>query len=297
MTSHAEPYTSFLVKSLMQGKEIGSITLKNGEVTKANKCKKIFSLVLSIKILIVPIVIGALYKDDCPVEPMIPMWCIVHGSTSMMSSFMQLFIVLRGDHHKKTSVLVYLTHAAKTLLFIVGCVYTYRNYEPEYKVPEGGIILGETYSYCHKTLYQFTFWYITAHFILAFVAFFCGCCCGALACCLIKISLNRNKNNNAENQIRDIENHNAENIKLNMDAENQNTVVENQTAVVENQTAVVENQTVVVENQTVVVENQNVVVENQNVFVENQNVVVENQNVVVENQNVVVENRTTVVEK
>ena len=134
-----------------------------------------FGIVVSILLQAVPITIGAIYKDDCPVEPLIPIWCINHGCMTMLVSILELTIVLRKETNGKTAVLIRIIEACVPILFIVGCVFTYRNYQPQY--------LAETSNYCNKTLYLLIFWYITAHFILLLVALSFGC----FGCCSIAL--------------------------------------------------------------------------------------------------------------
>ena len=150
------------------------------------KIQKLFGALLGIIIQIAPITIGSIYKKDCPVEPIIPIWCIIHGSLTMTSSFVEIFIALRRELHEQAATPLRIINAFLAISFTAGCVFTYRNYEPEYIAPLGGIIFGEANHYCNKTLYIFTFWYITTHFIVVLISMFCRCC----YCAFIVLGLN-----------------------------------------------------------------------------------------------------------
>jgi len=152
-------------------------TQQDDEKTKK---QKMFGVIINILVPIIPITIGAIFINDCPVQPMIPIWFVVIGVFGMLSSLLELFVLLRGDHHTKSQKLIRLIHFFLPIWFIVGCCYVYGNYEPEYELPVGGLVPGMESNYCHRTLYNACFWYITALFIMAGIAmFFCCCCC----CC------------------------------------------------------------------------------------------------------------------
>ena len=110
--------------------------------------------------------LGAKYKDDCPVENMIPIYLIVGGSAGLLSSFCACVVEYRADHViKHLSRLVLLPLFA---WFIAGNVWIYKNYEPNYTDPESPY-------FCHKTLYLFAFWAITSHYIFVGVVLVIGC--------------------------------------------------------------------------------------------------------------------------
>jgi len=183
-------------KALAGLKSVGWVAKDN----QPSKKQKIFAVVMNF-IQFVPIVIGAIFIKDCPVEPMIPIWLIVNGAMTFISGILELFVVFKGEQHTKIAGLSRLIHVFLPIWFIVGCVYVYRNYEPDYIAPVGGIIAGETYEYCHQTVYLTAFWSITIYFILAAVALFCCCCCcvcGGVACCA-KIGLSMNNKTDVEN--------------------------------------------------------------------------------------------------
>jgi len=163
---------------------LAGMKLMGGDSEAARRNKKM-GIIINLIVPIIPIVFGAIFMNDCPVEPMIPIWAVVFGAFMIISSALELFVLLRGEHHKKTAGLARLIHAFLPIWFIVGAVYTYRNYEPEYDAPVGGIVIGEESDYCHYTLYTFAFWYITGYFIMMAIAMFmccCCCCCGMFGC-------------------------------------------------------------------------------------------------------------------
>ena len=110
--------------------------------------------------------LGAKYKDDCPVENMIPIYLIVGGSAGLLSTFCACVVEYRADHEiKQLCRLVLLPLFA---WFIAGNVWIYKNYEPNYTDPESPY-------FCHKTLYLFAFWVITSYYIFFGVVLVIGC--------------------------------------------------------------------------------------------------------------------------
>lgn len=110
--------------------------------------------------------LGAKYKDDCPVENMIPIYLIVGGSAGLLSTFCACAVEYRADHViKQLCRLVLLPLFA---WFIAGNVWIYKNYEPNYTDPESPY-------FCHKTLYLFAFWVITSYYIFFGVVLVIGC--------------------------------------------------------------------------------------------------------------------------
>ncbi|CAL4156712.1 unnamed protein product, partial [Meganyctiphanes norvegica] len=202
MSSKADLQTPLLPKTLQTGKEFCNLAHCN-EDTKYIKWPKIFSIILNITLSIVLIVIGGVYKEECPVQPMIPIWCIVHGSLSLISLFLEFVIILRGDGQGKIVILVRLIHAWLPILFIIGCIYTYSNYQPQYVAPKREVITYRPSEYCNKVVYQFTFWYITTYFIIMAAVFIfstCCCCCIIIGGLLTKSGQSTNSKMNVENE-------------------------------------------------------------------------------------------------
>ena len=117
--------------------------------------------------------LGAKYKDDCPVENMIPIYLIVAGSIGLLSSFCACAVEYRADHViKHLSRLVLLPLFA---WFIAGNVWIYKNYEPNYTDPKSPY-------FCHKTLYLFAFWVINSYYILFGGVFVIVCVTYTISC-------------------------------------------------------------------------------------------------------------------
>ena len=124
--------------------------------------------------------LGAKYKDECPVENMIPIYLIVGGSAGLLSIFCACAVEsveYREARSPSQSVSPYwhvIKHLCRLLLpllfawFIAGNVWIYKNYEPNYTDPESPY-------FCHKTLYLFAFWVITSYYIFFGVVLVIGC--------------------------------------------------------------------------------------------------------------------------
>ena len=124
--------------------------------------------------------LGAKYKDECPVENMIPIYLIVGGSAGLLSIFCACAVEsveYREARSPSQSVSPYwhvIKRLSRLLLpllfawFIAGNVWIYKNYEPNYTDPESPY-------FCHKTLYLFAFWVITSYYIFFGVMLVIGC--------------------------------------------------------------------------------------------------------------------------
>ncbi|XP_059153139.1 transmembrane protein 272-like isoform X2 [Physella acuta] len=143
-----------------------------------------FTIILGI-LMAVPIamiVIGALYKDDCPLERMIPIYLIVAGSFGCVKNLFNLvqrFCKSKEEmeeERKKVNPLEQLVNCFLFAWFIVGCVYIYRNYDEVSYDPL------KTDHYCDKTLYLFAFWVTTAVYIIMAMSCCCVVCVGCVTC-------------------------------------------------------------------------------------------------------------------
>ncbi|XP_077869499.1 transmembrane protein 272-like [Saccoglossus kowalevskii] len=113
------------------------------------------------------IVIGAIYKDECPTQPYIPLCLIVTGSFSFLTCFTCVFGCL--SKRRKTSDRTHdvsCRHGISGLLFIclicsyiAGDVWIFKAYEPSYEDPSAP-------DYCDKTLYLFSCWMMNISFLL-----------------------------------------------------------------------------------------------------------------------------------
>lgn len=133
---------------------------------------------LSVGILpTVQIVIGAVYLNDCPLEPYIPIYLVVMGVFGLMLDILAC-LPCTQPKEGSTNVLHRLCTTWNSLVsffvfcwFIAGNVWVYRIYEPVYVQ---NATSGEPY--CNKTVYLFAFWTITLIYILL-LAFLVGGCC------------------------------------------------------------------------------------------------------------------------
>ncbi|XP_020917528.1 transmembrane protein 272 [Exaiptasia diaphana] len=125
------------------------------------------------------IVLGAKYKDDCPVEKYIPIYLIVGGSFGIFRNFCSL--CKRGKQHgssngeeeSKHNPVEAIVDCFLLAWFIAGNVWIYSNYKPSW-------IPGEK-NYCNKTLYLFAFWLTNTTYIMIGVTCVCLCCAGICA--------------------------------------------------------------------------------------------------------------------
>ncbi|XP_065668621.1 transmembrane protein 272 isoform X2 [Hydra vulgaris] len=140
-----------------------------------------FCLAFLLAIPIACIVIGAKYKDDCRVQPKIPLYLIVLGSFGILRNIVGLCNQIKrrnssgnnDDEDKKKSAFEGIIDCFMIGWFIAGNVWIYSNYPPDYDNTD-------SIDYCNKTLYLFAFGLTTASY--AFVGFVCFCMC-CIGCC------------------------------------------------------------------------------------------------------------------
>lgn len=177
-----------LVNKLRQAKEKSSNPVEYFTSACAIICGSfIFTMIFAISITmpITMIVIGAIYKDQCKIERYIPIWLIVAGVFGCVSTIFRTasncytLFTKRGDGNdpeganKKIQTKNCFTSLIELFLFawfIAGNVWVYsvRN-----TVQYNDQSLN---TYCHQTVYLFSFWLITLTWILS-VLFCCCCCC------------------------------------------------------------------------------------------------------------------------
>jgi len=127
------------------------------------------------------LIAGAKYKDDCPVEGMIPIYLIVAGAVSISANFCFCCsnCYIRHEERKGNTFMIseeeanlnpFLAVAQLFLFawFICGNVWIYKNYEPNYSNPDSS-------DFCDKTLYLFAFWVTTSNYIIYGVVFIIMC--------------------------------------------------------------------------------------------------------------------------
>lgn len=133
----------------------------------------VFVSLASIPLQIAMIVIGAKYKDECPVEEMIPVYLIVAGAAGLFANCCTGGVRYnqQEDDGNTVNLLQALVQFVVFAWFICGNVWIYANYEPNYTDPS-------SLDYCHKTLYLFAFWVTNSAYILYGFISVCLCCFG-----------------------------------------------------------------------------------------------------------------------
>ncbi|CAK6952911.1 transmembrane protein 272-like [Scomber scombrus] len=131
---------------------------------------------------IAQIAIGAVYLDDCPRQPYIPIYLIVVGVFGIILAVLSCLPCAQEPEDGTSNPLSRLCTIWNSLTtfflfcwFIAGNVWIYSIYKPNYdksKTSED--------PYCNKILYLFAFWTTTSVYILLCLFLFCGCC--ALVC-------------------------------------------------------------------------------------------------------------------
>ncbi|XP_029183011.1 transmembrane protein 272-like isoform X3 [Acropora muricata] len=148
-------------------------------------CTIALSLLMALPIAMV--IMGAKYKDDCPVEPFIPIYLIVGGSFGMLKTIIVLCQRARTheddadideDQSMSTKFIDGVLNLFLFTWFIAGNIWVYSKYKPN-PIP----LPSDPLNYCNPTLYMFAFWVITASYILMGSICFCICCLGVCASC------------------------------------------------------------------------------------------------------------------
>ncbi|XP_067436114.1 transmembrane protein 272-like [Thunnus thynnus] len=137
--------------------------------------KKVCLLVITCIITVPQIAVGAVYKDDCPRQPYIPIYLMVMGAALL------LFMVynLACSSGNSDSFIRAMWHSMLIFfflsLFIAGNVWVYSIYEPSYNKTTSVEL------YCDKTVYLLAFWPINLFYILLGLTILLFCCLGLLA--------------------------------------------------------------------------------------------------------------------
>ncbi|KAL5012214.1 hypothetical protein ScPMuIL_010765 [Solemya velum] len=153
--------------------------------------KKVFTLILSTVgfticvglVLAIPIsmvVIGAVYKDDCPIERYIPIYLIVAGCFGILKGLANLGQRYRNKEEEDGEEKNAKPNPPDMLLtlflvawFIAGNVWIYgvhKQWTADSTSP----------NYCHPTLYYFAFWITTTMYIIMAASCCCICCVGVV---------------------------------------------------------------------------------------------------------------------
>ncbi|VDM59163.1 unnamed protein product [Angiostrongylus costaricensis] len=98
------------------------------------------------------VIVGAVNRDQCDVNPKIPTWLIVTGTVSLIRSAINFFF-----------------------RFILGTIWVYWVYDHVSYDPRAGP------NYCDQLTYVFSFVFITVSYAIMILSCLCFCCC----CCCI----------------------------------------------------------------------------------------------------------------
>ncbi|CAI9600197.1 unnamed protein product, partial [Staurois parvus] len=108
------------------------------------------------------IVMGAVYKDKCPIQPYIPIFLMVTGATHLAAF---LILLVRSVFETCSMILEGLIGTFSFAWFITGSVWVFKIYK-EYE------------GQCDKDLYLFAFGILLCEYVLIGLALLCPCFCG-----------------------------------------------------------------------------------------------------------------------
>lgn len=122
-------------------------------------------IAIGMAIPVTMIIIGVLFKDECPAETKIPIYLIVAGSTETTKTIFKIISRCSKSQEKREKDQTK-PHPLNTLIglfnfiwFICGNVWVYGTTDYNTDDPK-------TNNYCNATLYWFSFWLITSTYIL-----------------------------------------------------------------------------------------------------------------------------------
>ena len=121
--------------------------------------------------------IGAKYKDECPEEPLIPIYLIVAGAFGLVANCCSCGIRYQeGGQSEERSVnpMQLVVQLFIFAWFVCGNVWIYTNYQPNYDD-------AESTEYCNKTLYLFAFWATNSCYVIFVLVLICFCVTVAFA--------------------------------------------------------------------------------------------------------------------
>lgn len=130
---------------------------------------------VTIVIPICMIVIGSIYLHECPQGEYIPVYLLVGGIFGILKQLLHLSArvrqteVEREEEHLRQSPTQTLLNCFMLGWFIIGSVWVYKEFEPNY---DPNAANGK---YCNKNLYLFAFWLITSVYILLGIISVCLC--------------------------------------------------------------------------------------------------------------------------
>ncbi|XP_074480709.1 transmembrane protein 272-like [Sebastes fasciatus] len=130
---------------------------------------------------------GAIYLDDCPRQPFIPVYLIVMGVFGLVLAVLSSLCITKTPDDDTSSPIIRLCTALNSLIacflfcwFITGNVWIFSIYQPNYNKNTTNVDL-----YCDKTLYLFAFW-TSILFYMLLGLFLVSCCCAIVLtlCCV-----------------------------------------------------------------------------------------------------------------
>ena len=152
---------------------------------------------------------GVKYKDECPVEPFIPVYLIVGGSFGILKTTVEIIrrLLYNGDvfssEEKEDSQAedrsigwMFFDGILSLFLFswfIAGNIWIYSKYKPNFVAPHH-----QPLNYCNKILYLFAFWVVTGSYVIMIVICFCTCCLGLCAGCTAFFVTSANNRNSQQ---------------------------------------------------------------------------------------------------
>ncbi|KAF2905379.1 hypothetical protein ILUMI_00797 [Ignelater luminosus] len=142
----------------------GSVTDQIKE--KANHPTVSGTLIILLILDIAMLVVGIIKKNECPVEDRIPIYLIVAGAVGIVSKILPF--INRKLEFTLVTYVIYLLYLFEIVWAVVGSVWVYKIYQPNYNelLP----------LHCNRELYLFTFWILTIRWILVALSFVLGCC-------------------------------------------------------------------------------------------------------------------------
>ncbi|KAG9274310.1 hypothetical protein AMEX_G11219 [Astyanax mexicanus] len=132
-------------------------------------------------ISLMPVVItglGAKHLFDCPKQPLVPMYLLVGGVACLCLQIFPFFYCSQSDSIVvlPCRILNFLLLLFCPIWFIIGSVFVYTAYQPDYKSRHSA-------EYCERILYQVAFWLTNIIYVSVLVFFFVRC---GIKCCEIR---------------------------------------------------------------------------------------------------------------
>jgi len=127
-------------------------------------------------------VFSGVYKDQCPGEPRIPNLLIAGGSLILLGTVFQAIGAFLGIFGFICKGCASLLGFAFSCWLIAACIIVYGSYSRiVYDEDLGGK------NHCDKTMYRFSFWYITLTIFLVPAVLCAVCCLGGFTVALAKL--------------------------------------------------------------------------------------------------------------